>query len=547
VPIVGYKRASLKHAFREPLQAVLKEIFRYLNPVSIYPTYRFTVEDAGLVLQQYNPTTKQYEDVCNLNKVEEEGEDEGLEPVTEEFEYGEDITLGDAVQVINDGGAKVIKASPSDILANDEGLDKKRLECAQVNSTELGTFVEIYNDGDNSDYLTAQAHQINETTGARTSGTKVQIVAQATTTHRIAKLSNNKVVVAHLDGSSHIQAYVIDVNPTTLALTPGSQQTLYNTNSVYRFDIDGDTITGNEFAMMAQYSSGGSNYASWIFSVSGTTVTEEDSDDINTGQSVSYLNVVFLDSARRYAYLYGRQYAGYYTVVTYNGSAQTLGAETEMISGLITYYLKACCIDEDKVALLYQDSHNYAHMKIGEVSGDAIDFTGLEYDVAAEKVDPTGKLAITSLESDDKFAIMYVHNGASSYIRLGTAIGKVITFGQEQPYLVDEFTTGNIVGLDDDYYYWGWSVSTVGYWYLAEGQFFRGTDRTIGLATVTGLSGETHPIALLYGAFDEFTGLTPGDIHYIQNDSSVTTTETNYPIGVATSTTRLFLMRMWTQ
>ena len=74
-----------------------------------------------------------------------------------------------------------------------------------------------------------------------------------------------------------IRAYVIDVNPTTLALTPGLEQTLYSTNNVYDHDISGDTDTGDEFIAIFRYLSGGNNLRCAIYSVSGTTVTESSS------------------------------------------------------------------------------------------------------------------------------------------------------------------------------------------------------------------------------------------------------------------------------
>ena len=63
-----------------------------------------------------------------------------------------------------------------------------------------------------------------------------------------------------------------------------------------------------------------------------------------------------------------------------------------------------------------------------------------------------------------------------------------------------------------------------------------------GILQESGVQGETKKVAPWYGVSKVHSGLTPGTQYYVQADGTIGITKTNFPLGIATGTTDLFLM-----
>ena len=157
-----------------------------------------------------------------------------------------------------------------------------------------------------------------------------------------------------------------------------------------------------------------------------------------------------------------------------------------------TLYISAASIGNDKVVIGYQDSGNssFGTAIVGTVSGTSISFgTPVVFESAEANYVSAASI------SNDKVVIAYRDAGNSSF---GTAV---------------------VISISSD------------------------LQDSVGIAQETGTVGQSKSVMLLGGISTVHSGLTPGQVQYLQADGTIGISGSNYPIGRALSATEILITK----
>jgi hypothetical protein len=447
---------------------------------------------------------------------------------------GESVTAGDVVSFLDGYIQKGLVIGDEITYGSEYVFNYERTSFNSAVALSDTKFVVAYSDVGNSEYGTAVIGELSEGTIAYGS----EYVFHSAQTYYIsaAVLSDTKIVVAFQDsGNSNYGTAVIgDVSGTTI--TFGSE---YVFNSGATDYISAAALSDSKF-VVAFRDMGNSYYGSAVIGdVSGTTITYGSEYVLNSEETLLY-SVAALSDTKIVVVYTDRGNSDYGTTLIGNISGTTITYGSEYVfNSAETYYISAAALSDTKIVVEYSDYSNshYGTAVIGDITGTNISF-GSEY--VFNSVDTS--LSSATASSDSKFVVAYSDSGNSDFgtMMIGEISGTIITYGSE--FVFKSATTYGIstVALSDLKFvvaYRDWDNSKFGTVVIGDIPTF---GNIVGFASESKTGGQNLPV-IIGGVSDVHSGLIPGEIYYRDLSGNLTTTETNWPIGLAISETELLL------
>ncbi len=400
---------------------------------------------------------------------------------------GESVTAGDVVGFL-DGYVHQGSSPGSEHVFNADRTDA--MSAAALSSTQ---FVVAYRDKGNSDFGTAV---IGDVSGATiTYGPEVVFNSDGTSYISVAALSSTKFVVSYSDdvNSKHGTAVIGDVSGSTISF-------------------------GNEY----------------VFNPAVTTATSPTSPISATSLSSTKFVVAYRDG--------GNSDSGTAVIGDVSGSTISFGTEAVFNSG-DTAYISAAALSSSKFVVAYTDANNsgFGTAVIGDVSSSTISY-GSEHVFNSPETEHISAAALSSTH----FVVAYADGDGDDPLSdmFGTAVigdvsGSTIDYGNE--YVFNLFTRTEFISTA------ALSSTQFVVAYKDNGNSEYGTSlvigpigSTVGIAGETKTDGKTVPV-IIGGVSDVHSGLTQGEMYYIDISGDLTTSETDRRIGLAISDTELLL------
>ena len=378
-------------------------------------------------------------------------------------------------------------------------------ESAQINfsapvwDSDLQRLVIAYNDEGNSRYGTAIVGTIDPNDNSISFGTAVVFESARSDYINATEVGNGKIVISYQDdgNSDRGTAVVGTINATNNSISFGTP-VLYNSSNTADSVVTYDSGVGK---VLFTYQDGGnSNYGTCrVGTIEGTT--------ISFGSGIAFENATTSNISAAYMPTVGK------TIIVYkDGSADrglaisvTISGITPSFGSIAQYSLGSNTVQEPTVAF-DSDTHRAFITYEDDTDNDAIKtvpaiITGgnLTFAPTITIFGGVGSIQQSTYDSNARrIVIMYRDNTAGSYV-------KAVVLRPEQTNL----TTGNFIGFSDAAY----------------------------------SDGATANIQIEGSVDDAQVGLTTGNIHYIQNDGSLSTTAGNPSVsaGIAITNTQIIV------
>ena len=406
-----------------------------------------------------------------------------------------------------------------------------------------------------------------------------------------AQTTSNKVVVAYTDSgtSNHAAACVGTVNPADNSITWGTRVIIDATASTFT-DICYDE---NADKFVVSYIRSGDVYAA-VGTISGTDITFGTPVAVSTAGEYDGTSCAYESSTNKVVIAYGGSNM-LARVGTVSGTSISFGIESTVVSSY--HYNPAITYDitNNKIVLAYNVNAGDGKAIVGTISGTTISWgtaatfeTGtaeritITYDsdtsqvlicwvdtVATEGLVCTGAVSGTSItfgtavffddesviadrsgisygSGNKQFCIFYSNQSGSGATdtRLGTVSGTSITLGAN--IRLDTVTSG-------DWHSVGYNLVTnrfVGVYtqgahksyVIAATLATTNANEVFGVATTGVATATTVTITILGGTNANQSGMTAGDLQYINADGGISSTPSAYTkIGTALSATELLV------
>lgn len=447
---------------------------------------------------------------------------------------GEIITAGDVVEFID--GYVQAPLSPS---ISEQVFNPAPTYYISATALSSSQFVIAYRDNGNSNYGTAIIGNVSGNT--ITFGSEYVFNTDSTNYISATTLSSTKFAVTYCDiGNSYYGTTIIgDVSGNTIS---------FGSEYVFNPADTGETVAVNlnstQFAVV--YSDDG-NYGygtAIIGDVSGNSITFGLEYVFNTDMS-NRISAAALSSTKFVITYRESGTTGDGTVIISDVTGNIISFGSEYIfNAQSTFSIAVMALTPNLFITAYGDGGNstYGTAIIGNVSGNTISF-GSEY---VFNTDTTTYNALAAL-SPTQFILSYVNNNITDYysaVVIGTVSGSSIIFSSVYVINQDDTSFTSIPLLSSNQFivaycdrgnlYYGTAVVIDTNQVKGEGSF-------IGIAKESAIEGETVPI-IIEGVSDVHSGLIAGEVYYFNRLLGVlTTTITDYKIGLALSETEILL------
>lgn len=437
----------------------------------------------------------------------------------------------------------------------------------------------------NSDGTVSTVTSNNDTTGTAT------VFRSATTTYiASAALSATQVVVCYYDGGTGQATAVIGtVSGTSVSF--GTAVTLSSGSGVVSY-ISVAALSATSF-VVAFYSSTLGNAYGVVGSVSGTTITVGSRTAFNAA-ATAFISIAALSSTAVVIAYQDTGNASYGTAIigTISGTTITFGSEY-VYSGSANAAISVCAMSSTSF-LITAAIGAQGYVVPGSVSGTAITFgTAPSFDTTAAPA-YTSIVALTSAT----FMVAWARGTTDGRAKIGTVSGTTVSFTGASDVVFNAGSTNNvsaaklsnsqaIVTYSDggNSFYGTFCTATISgnqITFSSEVVFRSGntantngifcsalTDRYvisfadvansqygtslvfqpassnvanwIGITAQSIANGASGTVTTLSGANTSVSGLTTGATYYLNNDGSLTTTQTAYKAGKALSATSLLI------
>ena len=438
-------------------------------------------------------------------------------------------------------------------------------------SASLGSTVQ-WNDGtandvtavfdpDNSKVIIAyDESSVSKVVVGEVSGTSISFGSEVTfyndsSSHisMVYDTANNKVVIVYVNDDTYGAAVVGTVSGTSMSF---GSEAIWLSSRADDVEAVYDSAAG---AVVIAFMDFDNSYhcKAIAATVSGTSLTFGSAITINAANT-SYIRIGY-DSTNSKSVIAFRQSGGKAAVVSCSGTTLTTGSATTFNSNNGSYPMDVVHDpNAGKTVIFYHDQQNsyYGYGIVGTVSGTGITFG------TATQLDTARSNRIGAVYDDDAQKILvaytdYEHSNTGAY-RLGTVSGTGISFSSETEFHGYEVQTGYItVGAVFD--------STNNVVVLA----FRGRDASnaidgyarviqnaatisstnltatnfIGVSDAAYSDGATATIQVAGATDDAQSGLTAGQLYYVQTDGTLSTSAGNPSViaGTAVSASKLII------
>ncbi|MCP4536465.1 MAG: hypothetical protein GY832_04900 [Chloroflexi bacterium] len=449
---------------------------------------------------------------------------------------GESVSVGDLVSFLNGEAYRVYSDWGSKTVFN-PGMTVD-IVMAALSETD---FVIAYRDEGNSYYGTAITGTLSG--GSLTWGSESVFNPASTNYIAIADLSATDFVVAYQDQGNSGYGTAITGTPSGGSLIWGNETVF---NPVYTEFMDVEALSATDLVIA---------YSDWGNSSYGTVITGMLNGGSLTWGSGAVFNTAhtwFIDiealTTTDFVVAYrdrGSSSSNYGTAITgtLNGGSLTLGSET-VFHPASTNYIAIAALSTTDFVIAYSDDGNsdYGTAITGTLSGGSF-IWGNE---TVFNPATTSYVAIADLSATD-FVVAYQDNGNSSYgiAITGTLSGNSLTWGSEGVFNHASTQYVAIAGLSETDFVVAYRDSgNSSYGTARVGNRIGAQRRLIGIARNAATGGQTVTV-IFDGLSDGHSALTPGTIHYLQEDGTWDTMPTGYQIGLALTATELLLYQMW--
>jgi len=324
-------------------------------------------------------------------------------------------------------------------------------EDISVTSLDTTHFVVSYREYSGNTYGRAKVGTVSGTT--ITYGNEYTYNSATTYYAKVAALDSTHFVVGYRDsgGDTYGHAKIGTVSGSTISY--GNE---YTYNSAATSEISVVVLDSTHFVVGYQDSGGDTYGHAKIGTVSGSTITYGDEYTFNSAATI-YIAAATLDSSHfvvSYRDDGGDDY-GCARVGTVSGTSISYGSEATFNSA-ITISTTVTALDSTHFVVGYRDygGDNYAHAKVGTVSGSAIAYGG-EY--TFNPAVNTGGISVVALDTTH-FVVSYRDYGGDTYghAKLGTVSGSTITYGSESTFNSADTVTYPTAALDATHFVVGY-------------------------------------------------------------------------------------------
>lgn len=465
------------------------------------------------------------------------------------IELGEDMLVEDLVRIINDGGSKANKiieyTYPNPIIGGQSIFDSNYVTnpIAATFDSYNNKLVIIYLDSPSSLYLKAVVGTVS---GSSISfGTPVTFHTSSFPNFPQASVafdsSNNKIVVAYAENSMASGAAVVGtVSGSSISF--GSAYT-FDSNTVYAIHTTFDSYNNK---IVIVYRNSTSKGAAIVGTVSGSSISFGSAVVFTTVNIANNEPVTVFDS-------YNNKIVTVYgdtdllaKVGTVSGSSISFGDAVVITSSWGSSWDVAFDSFSNKILVVYSSyADNKGRINVGAVSGSSISFgSAITFDL--ETVIGSYKPSVISDGAGNIIVAYTKSSNGDGKIMRGFISGNStqfndspVTFESGNAYLhwltFDDFNNKAIIVWTDNNKGAAKTISIpapiCGYYY----------EDTIGILQESGSAGETKEVTLFGGVSSVHSGLVPGQKLYIQENCSIGTAFTPYPLGTAISGTEILL------
>ena len=453
------------------------------------------------------------------------------------FELGENMSAGDPFYVCGEtGSSKIFKCSSQ--AGRKADVCKGYYNCAcQIDSSLV---VLVYRDLAGSNYGRVVAGRI-KADNSITWGTPYSFWNSTAYYIDVCSHAANAFCVTFKGSGNQAVIKAGTVDPITLNITMGTSVTLSVGACYYNC-----VCSPSPGKVVCIYRDGGlSNYLMGrSATITGTTINAPGAATTLLTGSCSYMSICSPDTDKiAFAYYYSSK--GYAKAATLTGTTiNAPGVQSEFCSSYVyTIYIEKA--DTDKIVVIFRNaSDSYKpHARCTTITGSTLDPWGTDVKLAEYS---SYYQAIGVLEPNE--VVFMFTADASPYkvsVRKASISGKTITLGCVEMVHNDRSYYIDCVGLAADKYALFWyEVSGA---LMTEGLVVEGRLNTIpqclGLLSKSGLLGEIKRGDLLNSVTKALSGLTIGRLGYIQNDGSISSAESFYPIIMAYETDEAFISK----
>jgi len=460
----------------------------------------------------------------------------GIEIGIENFVASGSISNGQTVIVTSDGKAKAVGEEASNTpsvgtgVVFEDGITEEQGITFDSNSNKV---VVAYRDRSNSDHGTAVVGTVSGNTISF--GTPV-VFASANTQYcrPVFDSNSNKVVIVYSDNanSSYGTAIVGTVSGTSISF--GTEVVFESASISSQVTATFDSYSNK--VVIAYHASG---FKAIVGTVSGTSISFGSS--VTIASSGTYCDSTFDTSNNKVVLAYSQNSTGYGAAIvgTVSGTSISFGSETVFESYASGHFGIAFDSSNNKVVIAYQDEQdNYGKAIVATVSGNSISFgTAVAFESAN-----TDQIKATYDSAAGKVVIVYQDIDNSNYGTAisGTVSGTSISFGTAVVFLegdvafpvvtYDSNANRSVIAYEND----SNSSKGTGIVYSNMGTNVT-TENFIGFAAEAISDGATGKINIIGSVNTGQTGLTTSQLHYIQNDGSLSTSAGNPSVIAGTS------------
>jgi len=447
------------------------------------------------------------------------------------IDAGKSVSAGDVVSFVN---GYIQKGFDYDLSYSAEHVfNSASTGWISVTALSETKFVVVYADSGNFTYGTAVVGRIVGNT--ITYGPEYVFNSGSTGYLSVARLSDDKFVVAYIDVSNSDYGTTVIGDVSGIIINFGSE---YVFNSFITHFMSVAALSEDRFVVIYEDPDYFYYGMAKLGQVSGDVISYYPSVIFNPA-STGFNSVAAVSEDKIVVAYRDEGNSNYGTAVIGNilGSALSFGA------GLVfnfdsTGFSSVSALSQDKFVIAYLDegNSNYGTTIIGEIT-DANIFFGTEYVLDSNSNRP---ISVSAL-SEFKFVVAYEDANSSDYGKalIGGISGDTITYGREYPFNLSGTFSPSVAAFSEDTFVVAFSDDgNSDYGTAVIGDVDSG--KVIGIAKESGTELETIPV-IIGGVSNLHSGLTPGVMYYGHTLGNLTIYTSDWPIGLAISTSEILL------
>jgi len=351
----------------------------------------------------------------------------------------------------------------------------------------------------------------------------------------IATISSTQAIAVYKSTSEYIAANILTVSGTTITVN-----TAYTIFPNAAFEPNVGVLSSTRAVMACRYRYSAGQPAAVLLSISGTTISVLNTTNIEGSISSTSFSIAGLDATKAIvAYKLDANLYGRVRIIDITGDALAFGALNYYDLSVASYYYSVKKLTASKAIIAYKDTNNVAKASVLDVSGTTIT-PGVPH-----IFEDSG--TVSELFSMDTFSAtkaITIYNDTANSLKGQVCVLHISgsTISSDTPYIftdaqINKFSiavldTSKIIVAHTDVNNRNFGAS------ISLGLPFVYSIAGVADATVTTGNNITITIDNVKGGF---SGLSIGVKYYLNNLGALTTTPTRFLLGIAISTTEIFL------